>query len=102
MVSKNSDIINNVLLADSHNSKVLSNPEVNIKPVNVSLVKTTLVVEYFSHWAQGLFSINPAFTHKDEDGHWSLLKHKIKVKPAFLKYSCSILQSFVVCPNCAF
>ena len=30
MVSKNSDIINNALLADSHNSKVLSNPEVNI------------------------------------------------------------------------
>lgn len=31
MISKNSDIINNVLLADSHNSKVLSNPGVNIK-----------------------------------------------------------------------
>ena len=29
MVSKNPDI-NNALLADSHNSKVLSNPEVNI------------------------------------------------------------------------
>ena len=36
---------------------------------------------------------NPAFTHKDEDGNWSLLKHKMWVKPAFLKYSHSILRS---------
>ena len=36
---------------------------------------------------------NPAFTHGDEDGNWSLLKHKMWVKPAFLKYSRSILRS---------
>ena len=36
---------------------------------------------------------NPAFTHKNEDGNWSLLKHKMWVKPAFLKYSRSILRS---------